>query len=157
MRTFRCLDCPPGAAEHTASARGPLPVRCPAHKARRAAQQERRRRSSLRVVAPGETPPPPPALPEPSTRTPTPIQDALSSDLDAIVSSHPMAGTLGAIAEALATALDHPLTGVLEPRDLAALGRELRATLHELTSHEEEGRDDLFGDAAAPVVVPASS
>lgn len=154
MRTFRCLDCPPDAAEHTCGARGPLPVRCPAHKARRAAQQERRRRSSLRVVAPGEAPP---VEPERTTRRPTPIQDALSNDLDEIVSSHPMAGTLGAIAEALAAALDHPLTGMLEPRDLAALGRELRATLHELASHEEEARDDLFGDSAAPVVVPASS
>ena len=156
MRTFRCVDCPADAGEYSCGARGPLPVRCPAHKARRAAQQERRRRSSLRVVAPGEAPPLV-VEPEPTRRRPTPIQDALREDLDDAASSHPMAETLGAIAAVLAKAMDDPLTGVLEPRDLAALGRELRATLHDFASHEEEARDDLFGEAASPVVVPASS
>jgi hypothetical protein len=160
LRTFRCVDCPVEASEHPApSSRGPVPVRCGVHKARRAARAEARRKSRLRVVGDGEVPSPPSVDPGPERQSKVAaaavlqVLAALQVDLDGLATTHPAAQTLQLAAVKLATAIDDPVTGA-DGRVLAALVKELRATLGELTSREEADRDDLFGaDSAGPVVV----
>jgi len=69
------------------------------------------------------------------------------ADLDAILTKHPARDTLVALAERLAAAADSPVVQ-LDPRTLATLARELRATVRDLVEHEEAEDDDLFGDEA---------
>jgi hypothetical protein len=162
VRTYTCVDCPPGSCTHTAGARGPLPTRCPDHRRARDLRRERRRRSPLRVVQDGETAPPPPAdaAPEPladaaEASTPSPpgtIREALDQDLAAVFSKHPAARTLERIAATLATVLDSPIAVIADPKIVPPLSRELRAIVHELVTHQEAEEDDLFG-GAGPVAV----
>ena len=142
MRSYRCQDCPPGAGEHPAGPRGPLPVRCPTHRAERERRRGRRRRSGLTVVPDGATTPPP--VPD-ITPAPPGLADIVQADLDALLSTHPARDSLVALAGRLALAVDSPLT-LLDPRALPALVRELRATVRDLVDHEEAEDDDLFGD-----------
>lgn len=162
-RTYRCQDCPPSAAEHAAGARGPLPDRCPAHRARREAQQARRRRSGLRVVddspPPASAPPPPapPAAPGPPAAGTTAA--ALERTLAELATTHPAEHVLTAAARRLAALIDDPTTVALDgPRAVPALTKELRAILDALVDHEEADHDDLFGAGSpTPVVVPAQA
>lgn len=148
MRTYRCGDCPPGAPEHPAGPRGPLPERCPPHRAERERRRGRRRRSGLAVVPDDAPPPGPPAAAEPDIRpVPAALAEIVRADLDALLSKHPARDTLVALAERLAVAADSPVV-MLDPRTLATLARELRATVRDLVDHEETGDDDLFGDDA---------
>lgn len=80
------------------------------------------------------------------------LAGVVARDLAGVFSGHPAAATLGALAQRLARAIDEP--GV-DGRTVAAVTRELRATLADLVAAEEDEDDDLFGDGgAAPVVVP---
>ena len=160
MRTYRCQDCPPGAPEHAAGPRGPLPERCPTHRAERERRRGRRRRSGLTVVPDDARVTTPPAAREPDiTPRPPSLADTVRADLDALLSTHPARDTLVALAERLALVADSPVT-LLDPRALPALVRELRATVRDLVDHEEAEDDDLFGDDAdlpTAVVNPAAT
>lgn len=79
------------------------------------------------------------------------------ADLEAILSTHPARDTLVALAGRLAEATDLTAT-LVDPRALAVLARELRATVRDLVDHEEAQDDDLFGDDAdLPTAVVDSS
>lgn len=167
-RTYRCQDCPPEAGEHPAGARGPLPERCPAHRARREAQQTRRRRRRLHVVdedtpqtpdpglvgqgsspAPGQAPPPEAAT----------VAEQLEQDLAELATDHPAARSLMAAARRIAALIDDPYTLAQDgPRVIPSLTRELRSIIEALIEHQEAEDDDLFGAGGpTPVVIPASS
>lgn len=167
VRIYHCPDCPPGAREHTAGARGPLPLYCPEHRRARDLRRKRRRRSPLRAVRPGEIPPPvtEPDLPPPAAghdgadhdgagqgRPAGSIQEALHADLAAVFSKHPAAATLERIADVLALVLDSPVALVADPRIVPPLSRELRSVIDELVKATAAEQDDLFG-GAGPVVV----
>lgn len=155
-RTFTCRDCPPSAGEHPAGARGPLPDRCPAHRARREAQQARRRRSGLHVVD-DDAPPPPPPAPETPPSPPAGAGGAvaaLEATLAELATTHPAQHVLIAAARRLAHLIDDPTTIALDgPRVVPALTKELRAVLDALVDHEEAEQDDLFGAAGSPTPV----
>jgi hypothetical protein len=153
MRTYRCQDCPPGTPDHPAGPRGPLPDRCPTHRADRERRRGRRRRSGLSVVPDDAPATPAAAAPEPDIAPPPPsLADVVRADLDALLTKHPARDTLVALAERLALAADSPLTQ-LDPRALPPLVRELRATVRDLVDHEEAGDDDLFGDDDLPTAM----
>jgi hypothetical protein len=57
------------------------------------------------------------------------LADAVQNDLDHLVTDHPMAQGLGALALSLAASLD-----TCEDRQIAPLARELKAALHDLMS-----------------------
>lgn len=154
VRRFRCVDCPPNAPEWEARPSGPLPQRCPPHRARREALGRARAHSSLRVVAKDEAAPAPP-----DPLVGSAMADAVRADLEGMVSSHPAASTLRAMAVMVAEAIDRAAV-VLDPREVTALGRELRAIMSDLAPSSSGGGgggdvDDIFTDGAAPVVVPA--
>lgn len=158
MRTYRCQDCPPSADMHQAGLHGPLPARCPAHRAAHKARQLRRKRSPLHVVQPDDVAPAlePPRPAEPDAAGDEPpigfIQEALREDLAKVFSKHPAAQTLERIADVLAQVLDSPAALVVDPRIVPPLSRELRSIVHELVTHQEAEEDDLFG-GAGPVAV----
>jgi hypothetical protein len=147
VRSYLCRDCPPGSHEHQTGPRGPLPERCPPHRAERERKRGRRRRSGLSVVPEGERVEAPAPEPPSSIERPPALADIVRADLDAILTKHPARDTLVALAERLAAAADSPAV-LLDPRTLATLARELRATVRDLVEHEEAEDDDLFGDEA---------
>lgn len=162
MRGYRCSDCPPDAGEHEAGARGPLPDRCPAHRAAREARRTRRKRSPLHVVPDGAVAPPAPAPEptpepvEPDEQAPAPgsIAEALEANLADVCSKHPFAATYERVAAVLAMVLDSPVI-LIDPRILPPVSKELGRVLDELRSHEEAETDELFA-GAAPVVVTSA-
>jgi hypothetical protein len=149
MRTYRCRDCPPDAPEYPAGPRGPLPDRCPMHRAVWKQRRDRRRRSCLTLV-PDDVPTPSTPSPEPSrepdiSSSEPALVDIVRADLDALLSTHPARDSLVALAHQLALAASSPIT-MIDSRALATVARELRATIRDLVDHEEAGSDDLFGD-----------
>jgi hypothetical protein len=59
-----------------------------------------------------------------------------------MVSTYPARDSLVALAQELARAASSPM---IDARALAAVARELRATIRDLVDHEEACDDDLFG------------
>ena len=163
-RPYRCLDCPPGHADHQAGARGPLPDRCPAHREAKDKRRDRRKRSTLSLVPDGAHPGPSqaaPAAPEtPAAPVAQPVTvpsvlGALERDLDGLTTRHPAAETLSSVAKVLALVLDSPVAQ-MDGRVMAAVSKELRSTVGVLTDFEEADHDDLFSGGSAPVVVPSA-
>lgn len=166
-REYTCTDCPPGAIHRTTGS-GRLPERCETHrKARKTLTtrdgKNRRRRETakgrLRVVEPAQSvAPAAPAAPDDpfasSEPAPPPggVLKALRSDLESVFSEHPAAGTLTSVAEVLADVLDSPLVQA-DGRIAAAVSKELRAVVHELTSAKAAEEDDLFSTSVGPAVV----
>ena len=156
MRTYRCSDCPPGAGEHEAGGRGPLPDCCPTHKAERARRRMRLRRSGLTVVpvealaevlvAVAPAPPAELEVPPPS------MGDVVRAELEGLMTTHPARDALTAMAVHLAGLASHPLA-VTDLRALVALHREIRETIRDLVKHEEAADDDLFGDDDLPTAM----
>jgi hypothetical protein len=149
MRTYRCRDCPPDAPDYPAGPRGPLPNRCPIHRAAQKRRRDRRRRSGPPLV-PDDGPTSSASPPEPSREPDTsPSEPALAAivraDLDAMVSTHPARDSLVALAQQLALAASSPVT-MIDARALATVARELRATIRDLVDCGESDDDDLFGD-----------
>lgn len=155
MRTFACVDCPPGV-EHTAGDDGPLPLRCPPHRSERERSRGRRRRSPLTVVREQQAAPtdagPDPEATRPG-RLPVPLAAIVAADLDGLLSTHPARDTLTALAGRLAEAAEVER----DSRALPALVRELRAVLSDLLDHEEAEDDDIFGEDDLPTAVVESS
>ncbi len=158
MRPYSCPDCPPGTV-HEASLRGPLPDRCPPHRRTRDRETARdrsferkrtARKGKLHVVDPEPVAPARQPSAE-AAQSPGPVLKALRSDLQGVFSRHPAAGTLASVAEVLAEVLDSPVTQA-DGRIMAAVSKELRGVVHELTSAEAAEADDLFTGAGPTVV-----
>lgn len=75
-----------------------------------------------------------------------PVETKVRADVDALVSSHPMGEALAELAFTLARTLDQG-AGMA----VAAVGRELRATLAELAGMGVSDDDDLEDRLSAPV------
>src|SRR4051812_8923069 len=71
--------------------------------------------------------------PQPNGRRPVSVVDKVTTDLASLVTSHPMGEALEELALRLARAID----GEEDGRIVAALAKELRATLHELAEGAE--------------------
>lgn len=77
---------------------------------------------------------------------PGPVESKVRSDIDALVSSHPMGEALTEVACTLARSLDEG-AGLAT----AAVSRELRACLVELSRLAVGADDDLEGQLSTPV------
>ncbi|HWU22847.1 MAG TPA: hypothetical protein VN088_15030, partial [Nocardioides sp.] len=76
------------------------------------------------------------------------------AELEALMSAHPVADTLTELAVLLAETLDHPATRA-DPRAVATVVKELRATLADLVDAEANDDPLDLGDGVpTPVVVP---
>lgn len=74
------------------------------------------------------------------------IEAKVQSDIDAMVSEHPMGESLAEMALSAARKLD----GTVEDKSYAGIQRELRATLIELAKYAAAGADDLEDELSAP-------
>lgn len=165
-RPYTCADCPEGT-QHVTTGAGPLPERCPPCREKRIKQQDRdrslskkrdRRKGRLHVVAEGQEAPQEPRQPlaapldsAEGTEPPSSVLKALRGDLEGLFSEHPAAATLTSVAEVLADVLDSPLVQA-DGRIAAAVSKELRGVVHELTSAKAPEEDDLFSGSAGPSV-----
>lgn len=125
-RAWTCSDC---GATGVQEGRGKLRSRCDSCRA--GAGGSAPRKSGSR-----------PSVPRPQARPPGPgrhltVRGAVESDLDALITPHPMAEGLRALALELAGRLE-----TCEEKSLATLARELRATLDSLASYSGGGDDD---------------
>ncbi len=89
----------------------------------------------------------PPPTPDPDLE-PGPVECKVASDIEALVSTHPMGEALSAMSLALARTLDQG-AGLA----VAAVNRELRANLVELSSMADND-DDLDADLSTPLRHP---
>lgn len=108
----------------------------------------RSRRKPPRVpVLPVPPPPPPPArtppAPEPEMG---PVEATVRSDVEALMTAHPMGESLAEMAFTLARTLDRG-AGLA----VAAVNRELRANLVELARLGVDGDDDFEDQLSTPV------
>lgn len=135
------------------SGKGRPPVRCEEHRARRfhrAAGVRRKLESVPQPIGDDEVFGPGPVTAQ------TRVSRMVREDLDDLFSAHPAQRTLTAIAVKLAALLDDPVLAG-DGRVAAAVAKELRATITDLTRAEESDSDDPFGDAgSAPVVIPSA-
>jgi hypothetical protein len=83
-----------------------------------------------------------------SSAEPGPVECKVASDIEALVSTHPMGEALSAMSLALARTLDQG-AGLA----VAAVNRELRANLVELSSMADND-DDLDADLSTPLRHP---
>lgn len=128
-RTWTCCDC---GATGVQEGRGKLRARCDGCRAGAGGSAPRKR------PAPGA---PRRAERESQSRQYATVVAAVRADLDALLTPHPMAEGLRALALELAGRVD-----VCEEKSLATLARELRATLDSLASYRAGGDDDADGD-----------
>lgn len=119
-RPWRCVDC---GATGVQEGRGGARKRCDRCRAGSGGQAPRKRD----LVAVQR----PPAVPPGRYRS---VTEAVEADLDALITPHPMADGLRAVALQLAGQLDGA-----EPRFAAGLARELRATLDGLAAYTPAG------------------
>lgn len=99
-----------------------------------------------------------PSDPDADPIGPVQVARVARADLRRVMSAHPAADTLMEVATLLAEALDAPPCRA-DPRAMAAVSKELRATLADLVRAEEAADADPFGadDVPAPVVVSPAS
>jgi hypothetical protein len=111
----------------------------------------RRRKGPARVPpatqqAPVKAPSPPEAEEQQEAYAPGPVETKVRADIDALVSGHPMGEALAEMAFALARTLDKG-AGLA----VAAVNRELRANLLELSRLGVDGDDDFDDQLSTPV------
>lgn len=129
-RPWECVDC---GATGVQEGRGGARKRCDRCRAGSGGQAPRKR-----DVWAAERRPAAPPVPRPPGRYAT-VTDAVKADLDALMTPHPMAEGLRALALRLAEQVDS-----CEDRFAGGLARELRATLGNLASYPvaDSGPDD---------------
>jgi hypothetical protein len=131
-RTWECSDC---GATGVQEGRGKLRTRCDGCRAGAGGSAPRKtaaKPARPQVAAPSDLG---------CSRQYATVAEAVEADLDALMTPHPMAEGLRALALELAGRVHD-----CEEKTLASLARELRATLDSLASYRTGGDDDTDGD-----------